>query len=265
LDSSNSRADLPWQQPTAEEVAGAAGFRKDTVISLTHVLMIDDDIALTESLRRLLAMDGFRLDTVHRAEEGLARALEGRHALVILDIMLPDGDGRQVLRRLRSASEILVIMLTARGDDKDRIHGLEAGADDYLPKPFNPRELLARIRAVLKRRRPPAMPATLLRIDDLTVKSHARKVLLGGEAVDVTGAEFDILLLLVQSAGQIISRDKLAQVALGRELGAFDRSIDNHVSNLRKKLGPLPDGTERIRSVRGSGYLFAGELIMETA
>jgi DNA-binding response OmpR family regulator len=109
------------------------------------------------------------------------------------------------------------------------------------------------------------MPATALRIDDLTVKSHARKVLLGSEAIEVTGAEFDVLLLLVQSAGQIISRDKLAQVALGRELGAFDRSIDNHISNLRKKLGQLPDGSERIRSVRGSGYLYAGELSVETA
>jgi DNA-binding response OmpR family regulator len=118
---------------------------------------------------------------------------------------------------------------------------------------------------VLKRRRPAAMPATVLRIDDLTVRTHARKVLLCDEAVDVTGAEFDILLLLVQAAGQIISRDKLAQVALGRELGAFDRSIDNHVSNLRKKLGPLSDGTERIRSVRGSGYIYAGELSLETA
>jgi two-component system response regulator CpxR len=227
--------------------------------------MIDDDVALTESLRRLLAMDGFRLDTVHRAEEGLARALEGRHAVVILDIMLPDGDGRQVLRRIRNASEIPVIMLTARGDDKDRIHGLEAGADDYLPKPFNPRELVARLRAVLKRRRPAAMPATELRIEDLTVKSHTRKVLLGNEVIEVTGAEFDVLLLLVQSAGQTISRDKLAQVALGRELGTFDRSIDNHVSNLRKKLGPQADGTERIRSVRGSGYMYAGELSVETA
>jgi two-component system response regulator CpxR len=227
--------------------------------------MVDDDVALTESLRRLLAMDGYRLEAVHRAEEGLARALEGRHAIVILDIMLPDGDGRQVLRRIRHASQVPVIMLTARGDDKDRIQGLEAGADDYLPKPFNPRELVARLRAVLKRGRPPAMPATSLRIADLTVKGHTRQVLLGNEAVDVTGAEFDILLLLVQSAGQIISRDKLARVALGRELGAFDRSIDNHVSNLRKKLGPLPDGIERIRSVRGSGYLYAGELSSETA
>jgi DNA-binding response OmpR family regulator len=227
--------------------------------------MIDDDVALTDSLRRLLAMDGFRLDTVHRAEEGLTRALEGRHAIVILDIMLPDGDGRQVLRRIRNASEIPVIMLTARGDDKDRIHGLEAGADDYLPKPFNPRELVARMRAVLKRRRPAAMPATALRIEDLTVKSHTRKVLLGSEAIEVTGAEFDVLLLLVQSAGQIISREKLAQVALGRELGTFDRSIDNHVSNLRKKLGPQADGSERIRSVRGSGYMYAGELSVETA
>ncbi len=178
--------------------------------------MIDDDVALAEGLKRLLAMDGFCLETVHRAEEGLSSALEGRHAIVILDIMLPDGDGRQVLRRIRGASEVPVIMLTARGDDKDRIHGLEAGADDYLPKPFNPRELVARIRAILKRRRPAAMPATALRIDDLTVKSHARKVLLGSEAVEVTGAEFDVLLLPVQSA----VRSSRATNSLRLHLGA---------------------------------------------
>jgi DNA-binding response OmpR family regulator len=234
-------------------------------MALTHILMVDDDVALTESLRRLLALDGFRLEAAHRAEDALPLVKEQRHAMVVLDIMLPDGDGRQVLRRIRQASDVPVIMLTARGDDKDRIQGLEAGADDYLPKPFNPRELVARIRAVLKRRRPPAMPASTLAIGDLTVKNHTRQVILGGECVDVTGAEFDILVLLVESAGQIVSREKLAEVALGRELGVFDRSIDNHVSNLRKKLGPLTDGHERIRSVRGSGYLYAGELRRDTA
>ncbi len=227
--------------------------------------MIDDDVTLTDSLGRLLAMDGFRLEVVHRAEQGYTRAVEGRHALVLLDIMLPDGDGRQVLRRIRNASQVPIIMLTARGDDADRIQGLEAGADDYLAKPFNPRELVARIRAVLKRGKPTAMPATAMTIDGLKIKTHTRQVLLGEDAVDLTGAEFDILLLLVQSAGQIISRDKLAQIALGRELGTFDRSVDNHVSNLRKKLGPLADGVERIRSVRGSGYIYAGELTVEQA
>jgi DNA-binding response OmpR family regulator len=226
--------------------------------------MIDDDAVLTDGLRRLLAMDGFRLDAVHRADEGFARALEQRHALVILDIMLPDGDGRQLLRRIRSASDIPIIMLTARGDDKDRIAGLEGGADDYLPKPFNPRELIARIRAVLKRRRPPPLPATTLRAGDIAVHTNTRQVLLAGEPVDVTGAEFDILVLLLQSAGQILSRDQLAKVALGRTLGAFDRSIDNHVSNLRRKLGALAGNAERIRSVRGSGYVYAGELVTET-
>jgi two-component system response regulator CpxR len=226
--------------------------------------MIDDDVALTEGLRRLLAMDGFHLEAVHRAEEGVARALEARHALVILDIMLPDGDGRQLLRRIRGTSEVPIIMLTARGDDKDRISGLEAGADDYLPKPFNPRELIARMRAVLKRRRPAPLPSTTLVIGDLALRTHARQVLLAGETVDVTGAEFDILLLLVQSAGQVLSREQLAKVALGRTLGVFDRSIDNHISNLRKKLGPV-DGAERIRSVRGSGYLYAGELRVEAS
>ena len=227
--------------------------------TLTHVLMIDDDVALTEGLRRLLAMEGFRLEAVHRAEEGLVRALEGKHALVILDIMLPDGDGRQVLRRIRGTSEVPVIMLTARGDDKDRILGLEGGADDYLPKPFNPKELIARMRAVLRRRRLPAQQATVLEVEDVAVQVSSRQVTVGGAAVEVTGAEFDILVLLMQSAGQVFSREQLAKVALGRTLGVFDRSIDNHVSNLRKKLGPAANGVERIRSVRGSGYVFVGK------
>jgi DNA-binding response OmpR family regulator len=235
-----------------------AGLR--VAMALTHLLIVDDDVALTESLRRLLALDGFRLDAVHRAADAVKVVMEGRHALVVLDIMLPDGDGRQVLRRIRQASDVPVIMLTARGDGKDRIEGLEAGADDYLAKPFNPRELVARVRAVLKRGQPQAMPASLLTVGDLTVKNHTRQVMLGGESVDVTGAEFDVLVLLVESAGQIVSREKLAAVALGRELGVFDRSIDNHVSNLRKKLGTLTDGHERIRSVRGSGYVYAGKL-----
>ncbi len=225
--------------------------------------MIDDDVALTDSLRRLLALEGFRLDAVHRAEEGFARARENRHAIVVLDIMLPDGDGRQLLRRIRTTSEIPIIMLTARGDDKDRISGLEAGADDYLPKPFNPRELIARMRAVLKRRRPAPMPTTSSHVGELTLKSNTRQVTLNSTPIEVTGAEFDVLELLVQSAGQIVTREQLAKVALGRSLGAFDRSIDNHVSNLRKKLGPQADGTERIRSVRGSGYIYAGELLRE--
>jgi two-component system response regulator CpxR len=230
---------------------------------LTQVLMVDDDVVLTDGLRRLLAMDGFRLEAVHRAEEGYTRAVEGRHALVILDIMLPDGDGRQLLRRIRGASDVPVIMLTARGDDKDRIFGLEAGADDYLAKPFNPRELIARMRSVLKRRRPAPLPTTTLRVGDLTVRTNTRQVTLEDATVEVTGAEFDILVLLMQSAGQILSREQLAKVALGRTLGMYDRSIDNHVSNLRRKLGGLPDGSERIRSIRGAGYVYAGELQVE--
>ena len=234
-------------------------------IPLTHVLMIDDDVTLTDSLGRLLAMDGFRLEAVHRAEQGFTRAIEGQHAIVILDIMLPDGDGRQVLRRIRNASQVP----NHHADRSRRRRGSYSRSRSRcgrLPsKPFNPRELVARIRAVLKRGKPPAMPATALQIEGVTIKIHTRQVLLDKELIDVTGAEFDILLLLVQSAGQIISREKLAQVALGRELGTFDRSVDNHVSNLRKKLGPLANGVERIRSVRGSGYMYAGELRVEKA
>ena len=224
------------------------------------VLLIDDDVPLAESLARLLLMDGFLLEAVHTGASGLKSAMSGRYALVLLDVTLPDADGRKLLRSIRATSDVPVIMLTARGDDADRIEGLEGGADDFLPKPFNPRELTARMRAVLKRQTAVAAPGGILQAGDLTLRPSTRGVTIGGQAVALTGAEFDLLLCLVRLAGTVVSRDTLAETALGRPLGMFDRSVDNHMSNLRKKLGLSASGEERIRNVRGSGYSYLGEL-----
>jgi two-component system response regulator CpxR len=225
----------------------------------TPVLLVDDDVELCSSLKRLLAMEGFAVKAVHDADSGAEQAIEGDYELVILDVMLPGGDGRRVLRKIRIRSRVPVIMLTARGDEADRIVGLEGGADDYLPKPFNARELVARMRAVLRRTGNLELPE-IFRIADLDIDCQKRRVLRDGCDVALTGAEFDILLLLVRSAGKVLTREEVAEVALGRQIGLFDRSIDNHVSNLRKKLGTHVGGGERIQNVRGAGYVYTGEV-----
>jgi DNA-binding response OmpR family regulator len=226
------------------------------------ILLVDDDVELCSSLARLLAMDGFSVASVHDAEAGVHEALDQSYELVILDVMLPDGDGRMVLRKLRVNSQVPVIMLTARGDEADRIAGLEGGADDYLPKPFNPRELLARMRAVLKRKGNAKVPEVFT-LADLEIDRKRRRVLRSGQDVALTGMEFDVLLFLVRSAGTVLSRDEISETALGRPLGMLDRSVDNHISNLRKKLGTHVGPVERIRNVRGAGYVYTGELEMD--
>jgi two-component system response regulator CpxR len=226
------------------------------------ILLVDDDVELCLSLARLLGMEGFSVTAVHDVDSGIRHALEGSYEMVILDVMLPGGDGRTVLRKIRINSPVPVIMLTARGDEAARIAGLEGGADDYLPKPFNPRELLARMRAVLNRRGSAEL-LDLFKLADLEIDRKQRRVLLRGQEVILTGAEFDILLLLVRSAGNVLSRDEIAEAALGRPLGVFDRSIDNHISNLRKKLGTQVGQVERIRNVRGAGYVYTGEVEMD--
>jgi two-component system response regulator CpxR len=223
------------------------------------VLLVDDDVDLCNSLKRLLKMDGFSVRAVHDGDSGVRHALDGQYELVIVDVMLPGGDGRKVLRRIRLTSQVPIIMLTARGDEADRIAGLDGGADDYLPKPFNPRELVARMRAVIRRKNGAAVPETL-RIGNLQIDCVKRKVIRNGTEVALTGAEFEILLLFVRSAGKVLSRDEIAEAALGRSIGLFDRSIDNHISNLRKKLGICAGETERIRNVRGTGYVYTREL-----
>jgi DNA-binding response OmpR family regulator len=222
------------------------------------ILLIDDDVELCGSLKRLLGMDGFHVEAVHDGEAGVLQALKGQYELVVLDVMLPGTDGRKVLRRIRLTSQIPVIMLTARGDEAERIAGLEGGADDYLPKPFNPRELVARMRAV--QRRKGSAPPEILQIGDLRMDCAQRRVTRDGVEVSLTGAEFDILLLLVRSAGKVLSREEIAEAALGRPIGLFDRSIDNHISNLRKKLGTHFGGVERIQNVRGTGYVYTGTM-----
>ena len=222
------------------------------------LLLIDDDDELCELLAEYLGREGFRIEVAHDGERGLARACSGEHALVVLDVMLPGANGLDVLRALRARSAVPVLMLTARGDDVDRIVGLELGADDYLAKPFNPRELAARIRAVQRRTlaaRPRHVSETLA-IDDVSVQLDARVVRVGGREVALTSAELALLELLLRSAGRAVSRDELSERVLGRAFSPLDRSIDVHASNLRRKLGPSAAGRDRIRAVRGEGYAY---------
>lgn len=226
--------------------------------SAVPVLLIDDDVELCGMLGSILNMEGFAATFVHDAESGLHEALSNAYQMVVLDIMLPGGDGRAVLRDIRAKSTVPVIMLTARGEATDRISGLEAGADDYLAKPFNAGELIARIRAVL-RRHSPSQAADPLIVGDVKVEVANRHVARSETPIDLTSAEFDLLVVLLRQAGHCVSRDDLAKQALGRPVGPLDRSIDNHMSNLRRKLGPHASGRERIRNVRSVGYCYTGD------
>ncbi len=231
---------------------------------IVPVLIIDDDVKLGDLVREYLRREGMEAHLVHDGENGVARAQSGDYQIIILDVMLPGIGGFEVLRRLRSSTgvgaKLPVLMLTARGDELDRVLGLEMGADDYLSKPFSPRELVARLRAILRRvqgQQAPETPSKILRVDDLELDAGARAVKREGKRVELTGAEFDLLQLLLQSAGKIVTREEISRVALGRELMPFDRAIDVHVSNLRRKIGPAEDGSERLKAIRGVGYLFA--------
>jgi two-component system, OmpR family, response regulator CpxR len=227
---------------------------------MKRILIIDDDTGLCELLSDYLASEGFSVDYVHDGEEGALRGTEPVYDFVILDVMLPGLNGFEVLSRIRRVCDVPVLMLTARGEDIDRIVGLEMGADDYLPKPFNPRELVARMRAVQRRMQQPtaAEPAPeRVCAGDVELELGTRNVFIAGRGAEVTSLEFSVLEVLVRSAGKVVSRDDLTKQALGRSFNPLDRSIDVHVSSLRKKLGPLPDGGERIKSVRGIGYIYS--------
>jgi two-component system response regulator CpxR len=225
---------------------------------MARVLIIDDDADLCELVAEYLQGEGLEVEAVHDGVTGVVRCLESEPDLVILDVMLPGLGGFDVLSRIRERSKVPVIMLTARGEDVDRIVGLEMGADDYLSKPFNPRELVARIRAILRRTSDEASAdsSQVHSVGDLRLDVGAREVRCGDHIVDLTGAEFMILEILVREAGKVVGRDELSRQALGRRSSAFDRSLDVHLSNLRRKLGPSSDGGERIKTVRGVGYVF---------
>ncbi len=231
---------------------------------MNRILVIDDDIELCELLSDYLGSEGFAVETVNHGEQGAEQALAGEYVLVVLDVMLPGMNGFDVLRKIRESSKLPVIMLTARGDDIDRIVGLELGADDYLPKPFNPRELVARVRAIQRRTEvaisAPAGAAQSLSevsIGDVVLSSASRSVKRDGELIELTSVEFTLLEVLLRQAGQVISREELVEKALGRRLSAYDRSIDVHVSALRKKLGHYSGNSERIKTIRGVGYLYS--------
>jgi DNA-binding response OmpR family regulator len=226
---------------------------------MDEVLLIDDDVELCSMLKEYLGRYGFRVHGVHRGDEGLKAARSRGWALILLDVMLPGMDGFEVLKQLRATSDGCVLLLTARGEDVDRIVGLEIGADDYLPKPFNPRELLARMRAILRRRTGGGTKAepVSLRVDDLELDSAARTVMQNGKRIELTSVEFALLETLMRFPGQVVSREQLSESALGRKFDPFDRSLDMHVSRLRRKLGANGGGDELVKTIRGAGYQLA--------
>jgi two-component system, OmpR family, phosphate regulon response regulator OmpR len=222
------------------------------------VLIIDDDVRLATMLCDYLAAAGLTVDRRGNGHDGIAAIERESFDAVILDVMLPDLDGFEVCRRLRARSDIPILMLTARGDDLDRIVGLEIGADDYVPKPFNPRELLARIRAVLRRRSGPATPSNkLLRFGRLEIDRGARNVTVDGEDRALTSHQFDLLVALAENAGRVLNRERLMDLVKGEELEAFDRSIDVHISRVRAAIEDDAKHPRRIITVRGAGYVFA--------
>lgn len=226
--------------------------------SMDKILIIDDDEELCELVSEYLGVEGFSVDSVNDGEAGLKAALEGEHDIAILDVMMPKMNGFDVLRALRQTSQLPVIMLTARGDDMERIVGLEIGADDYLAKPFNPRELAARLRAILRRSASEhdSTDDGNLSVDGIELSSTARTVLLDGSDVVLTSVEFALLREMLKDAGQVVKKEDLSESVLERKLSPYDRSLDMHMSNLRKKLGPRGDGSERIKTIRSVGYIY---------
>ncbi len=224
--------------------------------AMSRILLVDDDRELCQLLTEYLEPEEFEVEAVHDGAAAIAAIAADEPALMVLDIMLPGLSGVEVLRRVRDQSNVPILMLTARGDDVDRIVGLEMGADDYLPKPCNPRELLARIRAVLRRAAPrTGAPREVLRVDDLELNPGTRRLTVAGRETALTSTEFSLLEILMGRAGEVVSKEELSSAGLGRPLGRYDRSIDMHISNLRRKLGEAGDGSSRMETVRGIGYL----------
>lgn len=221
--------------------------------------MIDDDTGLCELLSEYLTAQGYIVECVHDGEQGLKKALEHDYALILLDVMLPKLDGFEVLKQLRQKKLTPVIMLTAKGEDFDRIFGLELGADDYIPKPFNHRELLARVKAITRRIEHIASlsntSSNKLTVNNIIINLAARQAYVDNNELSLTGTEYEVLALLVKNAGEVVSKEQISEEVLGRRLASFDRSIDMHVSNIRKKIAEY-NNSERIKTMRGTGYVF---------
>jgi DNA-binding response OmpR family regulator len=227
---------------------------------MEDILLIDDDTELCSMLTEYLGKNGFRVKTAHRGDTGLKVAQQRSWALILLDVMLPGIDGFEVLRRIRAESSVNVLLLTARGEDVDRIVGLEIGADDYLPKPFNPRELLARMRAILRRNTPATgAQVTTIRVGGLELSPATRRVMNAGKRLELTDVEFGLLEALMRSPGKVVAREELSQSVLGRPFDPFDRSLDMHVSRLRRKLSQSGLKEDQVKTVRGIGYQLAAE------
>ena len=228
----------------------------------TRVLIIDDDRKLCALIREYLGPLGFEVAAVHTGPAGVEQAITGNHDVVILDVMLPGLDGFEVLKRIRQKSQVPVLMLTARGEETDRIVGLEVGADDYLPKTFSTRELLARLRAVMRRASRPApaaagdVPSGELVVGELRLNSDARVAALGDKPLDLTAIEFDLLECLARARGRVRSREQLIESITERNYDVYDRSVDVHICSLRKKLGDESSSPRYIRTVRAVGYMF---------
>ena len=224
----------------------------------TRVLLIDDDVRLYELLASYLEQNGFSVTCVADGPQGLAALALGTFDAVLLDVMMPGMDGLEVCKRIRAKSRVPVLMLTAKGDETDRVVGLEIGADDYVAKPFSPRELLARLRAVLRRTNPEAAHEQI-RIGEIVIDVPGRQVSADGKEIDLTGVEFDILLALARRPGRVVAREALLEEAGRGDVTVSDRTVDVHISHLRQKLGDDPKAPRRIKTVRGVGYVFAKE------
>ena len=248
--------------PTAQGARPVASTSRNAHASMTnpHLLLIDDDARLTRMVGDYLRTQGFDVDTAGTLADGRMRLASGAYDALVLDLMLPDGDGLDFTRELRgqpATRRLPLMMLTARGEPTDRIVGLELGADDYLPKPFEPRELLARVKALLRRAAPQPAADDVLRFGRLEVDLGARVARLNGTICDLTGHQFDLLVVLAQSPGRVLSRDQIMDSLKGHPLEAFDRSIDVHISRIRAVIEDDPKLPRRVLTVRGAGYVFA--------
>jgi len=226
---------------------------------MNRILLIDDDIGLSDLLSQLLELEGFALSQAYDGEQGLMMAQQQDFDLILLDVMLPKLNGFEVLRALRQRKQTPVLMLTARGDEIDRVVGLEIGADDYLPKPFNDRELVSRIRAILRRAQTTQQDSQaheMMQFGDLRLDPTRQETYCNEQLIILTGTEFSLLFNLVEKSGELVTKDSLSENVLGKKLMPFDRSLDMHLSNLRKKLPERKDGRPRVKTLRGKGYIW---------